>query len=317
MTTAETASDQQVAVLIDFENVGLGSIPWLFDQISDVGRITVKRAYADWSEARNRERDQLLELGIEPVHLFHSGSGKNSSDIRLVMDAVDLLYLNPVDTFVIVSADADFVPLVSKLRAAGKAVIGAGRQATAARTLVRSCDRYFFLDQKDRSRPSTRSSQRPQSEPLLVRAVKAAMDEQGRVIGSKLYQTLQRMDPSFDFRAMGYTTFTRYLSSSPEVRVIRQGRGDLIVELAELSSGESNEVFDSQVWGPKLDAAWANRASNAGQTIAGHTAASIAAQVLGIRRLGDSPYKTLQRLLDASEQLGSRWSRDGSTIIRR
>ena len=320
MTTAGSASDQQVAVLIDIENVGLASIPWLFDQISDVGRITVKRAYADWSDARNKNRDQLLELGIEPVHLFHSGSGKNSSDIRLVMDAIDLLYLSPVDTFVIVSSDSDFVPLVSRLRAAGKAVIGAGREATAARTLVRSCDRYFFLDQKDRSPAATPSSQGPQSsqgDALLVRAVKAAMDEQGRVIGSKLYQTLQRLDPSFDFRAMGYSTFTRYLEASPDARVIRQGRGDLIVELAELESGEVNGVFDPQVWGAKLDTAWSKRAPNSGQTIAGHTAASVASQVLGIRRLGDSPYRTLQRLLDASDQLGSRWTRDGSTIIRR
>ena len=318
MTTAESAVDRQVAVLIDFENVGLGSIPWLFDQISDVGRITVKRAYADWSDARNKDRDQLLELGIEPVHLFHSGSGKNSSDIRLVMDAIDLLYQSPVDTFVIVSADADFVPLVSKLRAAGKAVIGAGREATAARTLVRSCDRFFFLDQKDRSRAPAPSSQGPQDDALLVRAVKAAMDEQGRVIGSKLYQTLQRLDPSFDFRAMGYSTLTRYLEASPEVRVIRPGgRGDLTVELAELDSGEVSGSFDPGMWAPRLDAAWSKRAARPGQTISGQTAASVAAQVLGIRRLGDSPYRTLQRLLDASDQLGASWSRDGSTIIRR
>ena len=80
-------ADPQVAVLIDFENVGLTSLQWLFDQISDVGRIIVKRAYADWT-ATSKGRDQLLELGIEPIHLFHSsGSGKNSSDIRLVIDA--------------------------------------------------------------------------------------------------------------------------------------------------------------------------------------------------------------------------------------
>jgi hypothetical protein len=77
-----TNAESQVAVLIDFENVGLNSIQWLFDQISDIGRITIKRAYADWSTARST-REQVLQLGIEPVHLFHmTGSGKNSSDIR-------------------------------------------------------------------------------------------------------------------------------------------------------------------------------------------------------------------------------------------
>ena len=102
MSNGISESDKQVAVLIDFENVGLNSIQWLFDQLSDIGRVIVKRAYADWSQAV-RSRDKLLQLGIEPIHLFHNTqSGKNSSDIRLAIDAVELLYQAPVDTFVIV-----------------------------------------------------------------------------------------------------------------------------------------------------------------------------------------------------------------------
>ena len=120
MATRELIAERQLAVLIDFENTGLKSIQWLFDQISDIGRIIVKRAYADWS-VESDKRDQLLELGVEPVHLFRSsGGGKNSSDIRLAIDAIELLHQSPVDTFVIVSSDSDFVPLVSKLRAAGQ-----------------------------------------------------------------------------------------------------------------------------------------------------------------------------------------------------
>ena len=234
MTTAEQANDRQVAVLIDFENVGLSSVQWLFDQVSDVGRIIVKRAYADWSVSKSK-RDQLLELGIEPIHLFHSGSGKNASDIRLAIDAVDLMYQSPVDTFVIVSSDTDFVPLVSKLRAAGKTVIGAGRQPKDSGTLVKSCDRYFYLDSGGQPAAAKRSSKKPPVESLLVRAVKTAMDEQGSVAGSRLHQTLQRLDPGFDFRAMGHSTFRKYLVASPEVKVERQrGRSDVIVELADL-----------------------------------------------------------------------------------
>ena len=102
-------ADQQIAVLIDYENVGLESIQWLFDQVSEMGRIIVKRAYADWSGATSQQdRDRILELGIEPIHLFHTTrTGKNSSDIRLVTDAIDLLYQSPVDTFVIASADSE------------------------------------------------------------------------------------------------------------------------------------------------------------------------------------------------------------------
>ena len=214
MAARESIAEQQLAVLIDFENTGLKSIQWLFDQVSDIGRIIVKRAYADWSVEADK-RDQLLELGIEPVHLFRSsGGGKNSSDIRLAIDAIDLLHQSPVDTFIIVSSDSDFVPLVSKLRSAGKTVIGAGREATVSRTLVRSCDRYFYLEQSDKipsadsAEPSTQGElPKEQVNQLLMRAIRAAIDEQGRVVGSKLGLTLQRLDPSFDYRSLGYSTF--------------------------------------------------------------------------------------------------------------
>ncbi len=138
-------SEAQIAVLIDFENVGLNSIQGLFDQLSDLGRVIVKRAYADWSAA-GKQRDQVLELGIEAVHHFHAAKvAKNSSDISLAIDAVDLLYRSPVDTFVIVSADSDFVTLVSKLRSAGKTVIGAGRRDVVSTTLVRACDLQLHI----------------------------------------------------------------------------------------------------------------------------------------------------------------------------
>ncbi|PZC45036.1 MAG: Uncharacterized conserved protein, LabA/DUF88 family [Chloroflexi bacterium] len=226
-------ADEQVAVLIDLENVGLGSIQSLLDQVSEFGRVVVKRAYADWSTTTKRDRDLLLELGIEPVHLFRSsGSGKNSTDIRLVIDAIDLLYSSPIDTFVVVSADSDFVPLVSKLRAAGKTAVGAGRKAAASQTLVLSCDRFIFLDEKKEA--TTQKIAPAKQETLLVRAARAAMDEQGQVPGSKLHQTMLRLDPSFSFRSEGHATFAKYLETAADVRVIRpRGRGDVIVELAE------------------------------------------------------------------------------------
>lgn len=305
------AEDGQIAVLIDYENVGLGSIQWLFDQLSDLGRIIVKRAYGDWSTAGDR-RDQLLELGIEPVQLFHSvASGKNSSDIRLAIDAIELLHQSPVDIFVIVSSDSDFVSLVSKLRAAGKMVMGAGQQATAPRTLVMSCDRYFYLDQAVRPPVTKGARHGSQTDSLLVRAVRAAVNDQGRALGSRLHQTLQRLDPSFDFRALGYSTFTKYLEASPEVRVIRpKGQSDVMVEL------EDSEVAEPGTWAPQVNAAWGRKAPKSGQSMSGSVAASEAAAALGVEKLSASPYKTLQRLLDASEELRANWRRDGNKIIR-
>jgi len=316
--SSETDSERQLAVLIDLENVGLDSIQWLFDQISDVGRIIVKRAYADWSSAKN-SRDQVLQFGIDPIHLFRSSnSGKNSSDIRLVIDAVDLLYQSPVDTFVIVSSDSDFVPLVSKLRSAGKIVFGAGRKAAASPTLVKSCDRYFYLDQDWKSPSLSSSSKQQGGVSLLVRAIKAAMNEEGIAIGSRLHETLQRLDPSFDFRTLGHSTFTKYLEDSTEVSVTRpRGQGDVTVELAEEDIGVQSDMIDTNGWVSQIDAAWLDRAKESGQSIPGTTAAAASARVLGFSKLSDSSYRTLQKLLDASEILSSRWRQHRNRIIRR
>ncbi len=376
--TTNASAERQIAVLIDFENVGLGSIQWLFDQVSDIGRITVKRAYADWADTRNKAAgNQLLQLGIEPIHRPPSAAaGKNSSDIRLVIDAVELAYQSPVDTFVIASSDSDFAPLVSKLRAAGKVVFGAGRREATSRTLVISCDRYLYLEQDQsqprRARPGRPPKRQQQQQPindLLARAVKASIDEHGKVVGSRLHQTIQRLDPGFNFRAMGHSTFTKYLEASPEVKVTRpRGAGDVTVELADQAlptqtpttqpaptqdeptqapmtrvpttqaepaqpapteapttqalptqptptQAEEPVDADADVWA-RVDDIWQVRAGEPGGRIPGQRAASDAAQALSVQNLKSSPYKTLQRLLDASEFLRARWSREGNVIIR-
>ncbi len=338
MTTGALSPDRQIAVLVDVENVGLGSIPALFEQLADVGRITVKKAYADWSSAGNR-RDQLLELGIEPIQVFHAPpSGKNSSDIKLAMDAVDLLYTSPVDTFVVVSSDSDFMTLVSRLRAAGKTVIGAGPEETAPRALVNSCDRYIYL--RDPSSPKRRRRPSPKRsgdvDALVARAIVASFDDQGRVFGSKLRQTLQRLDPSFDFRALGFPTFTRFLEASRGVKVTRsRDANDVTVELVEAKAGLAAPVTPAPTvetvapaagvadggevdgWDVQIDAAWAQRAEHPEDAIPGPNAAADAAKHLNVSRLSASRYPTLQALLDGSEALRARWRRDGNRIIRR
>jgi uncharacterized protein (TIGR00288 family) len=314
-------AESNVAVLIDYENVGLDSIEYLLDQLTDVGRLIIKRAYADWSVQRHK-RDQLLELGIEAMHHFRSTkSGKNSSDISLTIDAVDLLYNAPVDAFVIVSSDSDFVPLVSKLRSAGKIAIGAGRREGSSPTLVKSCDRYIFLDD---SKPTTKRKEKPrsrqaESESLVVRATEASMDDQGQVVGSKLYQTMVRIDPSFNFKALGHRNFTQFLSSSKEVRVDRPtDASDVIVSLNNSREPESVNVAEAEVvtssWDKDIGAAWSRRQRT---KISGQAAAADAAKVLGVPRLSVSGYPSLDKLLAASEFLRSTWRRERNTIIKK
>ena len=314
-------AESNVALLIDYENVGLDSIQYLLDQLADVGRVTIKRAYSDWSVQREK-RDQVLELGIEAVHHFRSNrSGKNSSDIVLAIDAVDLLHGAPVDVFVIVSSDSDFVPLVSKLRSAGKTVIGSGRPGAASPTLVKSCDRYIYLEERAsaKKQAADRSKKSPEHS-LLRRAVEASMDGQGEVVGSRLHQAMQRIDPSFSFKALGYRTFTLYLEASSEVSVERptNERGDVVVRLSHRRRKRAdNGAAAPQLppdWDLKVDAAWASRRS---KKISGQAAGSDAARALGTGSLSVSQFPSLDKLLAASPLLSDRWQREGNAIISR
>ena len=314
-------TDRQIAVLIDLENISLNSIQWLFDQISNIGRIVVKRAYAEWSIEAGK-KDQLLELGIEAIPLVRSTSGgKNAGDIRLAIDAVDLQFTSSVDTFVIVSSDSDFVPLVSKLRSSGKTVLGAGEEKKAPATLVKSYDRYFYLDhdrnvsKSKKEKPTARSKE---VQDLVRRAVEASIDEHGKVLGSKLHQTILRLDPSFDYHLYDYPNFTKFLKASPSIKIIpSKGPGDVVIELPERTSSIVDEPeYSKELW-EQIDSAWLKRIDKYGETIPGPIAASDAAMALGVGKLSVSGCKTLQGLFNASEYLAERWSRKGNTIIKR
>ncbi len=323
--------DDQVGVLIDFENVGSANLHNLFDQLSEVGRIIVKRAYADWTKLA-RKGEEMMELGVEARHYFRmSGSGKNASDICLAIDAIDLLHRTPIDTFVIVSSDTDFVPLVSTLRGSGKTVIGAGHRGVVSSALVHSCDRFIYLDD-GKSAVEDTSALSMQADQLLRRAMDTSVDEQGVVVAAKLHNTMRRMDPSFDYRAMGHKTFSQYLASSRLIEIQRRGgeHGDVIVGLADQSRSSQarqpsrgprtqqppqtsgrNQATETP-WDEQIDIAWAMIPGN---PISGSKASSAAAKVLGVSKLSSSAYKSLQGLLDASEMLSARWYRKGNSIV--
>ena len=156
------------------------------------------------------------------------------------MDAIDLLYSSPVDTFIIVSSDSDFVPLINRLRAAGKTVFGACEQAKATQSLIISCDRYLYLD-KEKSPdavPKSSVTNELEYQKLIQLAVKASVDEHGSVPGSKLHSTMQRMDPSFDYKTEGFSTFTKFLIKNLEnitdMKIVRpKGPGDVRVQLID------------------------------------------------------------------------------------
>ena len=145
-----------VAVFCDYENVAIGvrevrydefDIHLVLERILDKGKIIVKKAYADWENFRSAKRP-MHEAAFEMIEIPHVRfSGKNSADIRLVVDALDLCYTKPhLDTFVIISGDSDFSPLVGKLRENDKTVIGLGVKSSSSDLLIESCDEFIFYD---------------------------------------------------------------------------------------------------------------------------------------------------------------------------
>ncbi|MBI5962463.1 MAG: NYN domain-containing protein [Chloroflexi bacterium] len=149
--------ENQVAVFIDYDNIEISveeafgknaDVDWsrIFQAASQLGRVVMRRAYADWAEAAAKQR-QLLGMGVELVHV-NSKRGKNAADIRIVIDALELFYSDR-DAFthlVLVSGDGDFTELVHRLRAHGKFVTGIGLSGTSAEYLVNACDKFVYYD---------------------------------------------------------------------------------------------------------------------------------------------------------------------------
>ncbi|UJR79429.1 NYN domain-containing protein [Sandaracinus amylolyticus] len=159
-----------MAIFCDFENVAIGvrdakydefDIDLVLERLLDKGKIVVKKAYADWERYKSAKR-AMHEASFEMIEIPHvSYSGKNSADIRLVVDALDLCYVKQhVDVFVIVSGDSDFSPLVSKLRENNKRVIGLGVKNSSSDLLIENCDEFIYYDDLVRARRDAKAKQK-------------------------------------------------------------------------------------------------------------------------------------------------------------
>lgn len=205
----------RVAVFIDFENIRR-SVEEFFENervdfkliLEEVGRVTqgrvsLRRAYADWSVAREYRAD-LLDNAIEPIQTFPlTQKGKNGSDIRLSIDVIEHVLRQPDITHVaIVSGDSEFTPLVMRLRELGLGVLGIGVRANSANYLIKACDRFVFYDDL-----KTSSGDDPSG--LLLRALSVMGNRP--VPGSALKIQMRRLDPGFDETRLGYGSFLEFL----------------------------------------------------------------------------------------------------------
>ena len=238
--SSNAGPQHQLAVFIDFENIALGlqgsarfDTRRVLDRMLERGKVIVKVAYADWN--RFREYTQgLHENGIELIEIpRRATSGKNSADIRLCVDAMDLSWSKEhIDTFVIVSGDSDFSPLVSKLKENGRHVIGLGMKASTSPLLANGCDEFVYYEDLDPRHGRERTRARPAVDSddgfrLLADTVRALRRENFEVIQASLVKdTLKRKRPAFSEAALGYGSFSELLEDAEKAGVITLRRDE-------------------------------------------------------------------------------------------
>ncbi len=233
-------TETTIAVFVDFENLALGvkdikgaefQIELIIKRLLEKGRIVYKRAYCDWSQYRKSTREFHLH-GIELIDIPRSRmSGKNSADIRMVVDAIDLCYAKShIDVFALLTGDSDFSPLVSKLKENDKRVLGCGVRNSTSEILASSCDEFLYYDDliavsKKRKTRKKKSKGKPskQQEALdrIVETVEALNADYDPVWGSMIKQTVKRVYPGFTESYYGYSSFSKLLEDAQDQGLLK------------------------------------------------------------------------------------------------
>jgi len=248
-----------MAVFCDFENIALGvrdakyakfDIARVLERLLLKGSIVVKKAYCDWDRYKDF-KGPMHEAAFELIEIPHLRmSGKNSADIRLVVDALDLCYTKShVDTFVIISGDSDFSPLVSKLRENNKTVIGVGVKSSTSDLLMSNCDEFIYYDdlvrqeekkkQRAKRKPAVKVAQdapkeRPKAEQTeedrkqqafdlildTIEALAEERDQDEKIWGSMVKQTLKRRNPGFNESYYGFRSFGDLLEEAQDRKLL-------------------------------------------------------------------------------------------------
>lgn len=258
-----------IAVFCDFENLAIGvreakhdkfDMTKVLERLLLKGSIVVKKAYCDWDRYKSFKAT-MHEAAFEMIDIPHvSKSGKNSADIRMVVDALDLCYMKGhVDTFAIVSGDSDFSPLVSKLRENNKTVIGVGVKQSTSGLFIGNCDEFIFYDDlvRDEEKAKVRATQAKQAAPppkpasadkkaekpagdpeeairLVMETIDAllARGDKDAVWASHVKQAIRRLQPQFEERFYGFRSFSSLLEAVQEhdlVRLEKKGEGGYLI----------------------------------------------------------------------------------------
>ncbi len=225
-----------IAVFVDYENLAIGvrrmqkgsfRIDLVLRRLLEKGRIVYKRAYCDWGNYRDAVREFHMQ-GVELVDIPQSkASGKNSADIHMVVDALDLCYQKEhIDSFALISGDSDFSPLVAKLKENEKWVLGCGVKSSTSDLLIGSCDEFIYYDdlmrdveqkqQKRKKKPTTRKKSEAEEKDedvgeKIAEVVRSLERDYDTVWGSMVKQTVRRLHPGFNENYYGAASFAEVL----------------------------------------------------------------------------------------------------------
>jgi uncharacterized protein (TIGR00288 family) len=247
------AEELRIAVFVDYENLAIGArnlkkgfkIDLILRRLLEKGRVVYKRAYCDWGKYRNAVRE-FHSHGIEMIDIPQSkASGKNSADIHMVVDALDLCYQKGhIDCFALISGDSDFSPLVKKLKENDKWVIGCGIKSSTSDLLIGSCDEFIYYDDLARvaERPAKKTSKKAKkpADPKMQEAgervleiVRSLEREYDTVWGSMVKQATRRVFPGFNEEYYGHASFAELLEALQKQGVVElefdEKRGNYVV----------------------------------------------------------------------------------------
>ncbi|MGV9003665.1 NYN domain-containing protein [Flavobacterium sp.] len=240
----DSKTDLKFAVLIDADNVPYANVKEMFEEIAKYGTPTFKRIYADWTQPTvSGWKKVLLENAITPVQQYSYTSGKNSSDSALIIDAMDILYTGNVDGFCIVSSDSDFTRLATRLREAGKKVIGIGEKKTL-KPFITACDKFIYIEilkkeemevetpsgnKKTTRKPNTKANPLSKIDPKIINlfsdSISDLEDEDGWAFLGDLGNLLLKKKPDFDPRNYGFPKLLALIKNMQKFEIDERDSG--------------------------------------------------------------------------------------------
>lgn len=199
--------DTKIAMLIDGDNAQASHLKDIIAETAKHGRVTIKRIYGDWTNSNMKSwKEQLNTYSVKPIQKFAYAKGKNSTDIALIIDAMDILHREEIDGFCLVSSDSDFTGLANRIRESGLFVIGIGKKQTL-KPFINSCDIFTFTENFDDNKTTKDKSTTKLDFEIIRKAFSLVEQENGIALLSQVGETIRKLDSSFDPRTYGFKNY--------------------------------------------------------------------------------------------------------------